>query len=115
MRNCDLAGDRSATTLRAVPRLLPCAILAAVRWRHESIAPASLLYADRRLYLHGENGEVALVAASPDGYREAGRFTPAARSPVRGDQAWVYPVVSGGRLFIREHGTLWTFDVRGRD
>jgi outer membrane protein assembly factor BamB len=83
-----------------------------VKWRQESVAPASVLYADGRLYLHGENGDVALVAASPDAYRELGRFTPAARPPARGDQAWVYPVVSGGRLFIREHGTLWAFDVR---
>jgi outer membrane protein assembly factor BamB len=82
-----------------------------VKWRHESIGPASVLYADGRLYLHGENGEVALVAASPKEYQEFGRFTPAPRPPVRGDQAWVYPVVSGGRLFIREHGTLWAFDV----
>jgi outer membrane protein assembly factor BamB len=85
-----------------------------VKWRHESIAPASVLYADGRLYLHGENGDVALVAASPVAYRELGRFAPARRPPVRGDQAWVYPVVSGGRLFIREHGTLWAFDLRKR-
>jgi outer membrane protein assembly factor BamB len=86
----------------------------AVKWRHESIAPASVLYADGRLYLHGEYGEVALVAASPEAYREHGRFTPLSRPPARGDQAWVYPVVSEGRLFIREHGTLWAFDVRTR-
>jgi outer membrane protein assembly factor BamB len=85
-----------------------------MKWRHESIGPASVLYADGRLYLHGENGDVALVAASPDAYREFGRFTPATRPLVRGDQAWVYPVVSGGRLFIREHGTLWAFDVLKR-
>ena len=85
-----------------------------VRWRHQSIGPASVLYADGRLYLHGENGEVALVDASAEAYRELGRFTPAARPVRRGDQAWVYPVVAGGRLFIREHGTVWAFDVRRR-
>jgi outer membrane protein assembly factor BamB len=85
-----------------------------VMWMDESIAPSSLLYADGRLYLHGENGDVALVAASPRGYRELGRFTPSARPVVRGDQAWVYPVLAAGRLFIREHGTLWAFDVRTR-
>jgi outer membrane protein assembly factor BamB len=85
-----------------------------VKWRHQSIGPASVLYADGRLYLHGENGEVALVGASAEAYRELGRFTPAARPVRRGDQAWVYPVVGGGRLFIREHGTVWAFDVRRR-
>jgi outer membrane protein assembly factor BamB len=84
----------------------------AIKWRDPSIGPASLLYADGRLYLHGESGEVALVAAAPDAYRELGRFLPQKRVPRRGDQAWVYPVLSNGRLFIREHGTLWAFDVR---
>ena len=86
-----------------------------VKWRHESIAPASILYADGRLYLHGEDGGVALVGASPDAYREFGRFTPVSRPAGRGDDpAWVYPVLAGGRLFIREHGTVWAFDVRRR-
>jgi hypothetical protein len=31
---------------------------------------------DGRLYLHGENGEVASVEATPEAYREKGRFTP---------------------------------------
>ena len=84
----------------------------AVKWRDESIGPASILYADGRIYLHGENGEVALVAASPDAYRERGRFTPPRRPENRGDQAWVYPVLSSGRLLIREHATLWAFNVR---
>ena len=83
-----------------------------VRWQHESIGPASILYADGRLYLHGENGAMALVGASPDAYREFGRFTPVSRPVHRGDEAWVYPVLAGGRLFIREHGTVWAFDVR---
>src|SRR5207253_1199947 len=33
----------------------------AVKWEERSIAPASLCFADGRFYLHGENGEVALI------------------------------------------------------
>ena len=84
----------------------------AVRWRDMTSGPGSILYADGRLYLHYESGEVALAAASPDAYRELGRFTPGQRPVTPGDQAWVYPVLSNGRLFIREHGTLWAFNVR---
>ena len=47
-----------------------------VKWAERSVAPAAVSYADGRLYLHGENGEVALVdlldAAAGDGAAEAG-------------------------------------------
>ena len=84
----------------------------ASKWRDESIGPSSLLYADGRLYLHGEGGDVALVEASPERYLERGRFTPPNRPKAPGDLAWTYPVLANGRLFIREHGTLWAYDVR---
>ncbi len=84
-----------------------------VLWRQRSIGAASLCYADGRLYLHGENGDVALVDPSPEEYREVGRFTPP-NAPDRGNsKAWAYPVVADGRLYIFDSGTLWCFDVKG--
>ena len=47
-----------------------------VKWQAESIGRGSVAYADGRLYLHGQNGEVALAEATPEAYREKGRFTP---------------------------------------
>jgi hypothetical protein len=35
-----------------------------VKWQDRSIAPGSLCYADGKLYVHGENGDVALVEAA---------------------------------------------------
>jgi outer membrane protein assembly factor BamB len=84
----------------------------ALKWDERSVAPASLCYADGNLYLHGENGDVALIEASPKAYAEKGRFTPPGQ-PSRGDsKAWAYPVVADGRLYIRDTGTLWCYDVR---
>jgi outer membrane protein assembly factor BamB len=85
-----------------------------VKWDERSIAPASLCYADGLLFVHGENGEVALVEASPDGYREKGRFTPAdqpAKSNAM-EKAWAYPVAVNGRLYIRDHDSLWCYAVK---
>ncbi len=82
-------------------------------WTKErGIAPASLCYADGCLYLHGErDGDVALVEAKPDDYRERGRFSPP-NIPDRGSgKAWAYPVVADGRLYIHDWGTLWCYDV----
>jgi outer membrane protein assembly factor BamB len=83
-----------------------------VKWDDRSVGAASLCYADGRLYLHGENGEVALVEATPEGYHEKGRFKPT-DPPDRGaSKAWAYPVVVNGRLYIRDIGTLWCYDVK---
>jgi outer membrane protein assembly factor BamB len=85
-----------------------------VKWQDRALGAASLCYADGRLYLHGENGEVALVEPGPEAYREKGRFTPPS-PPAHSQQmerAWAYPVVANGRLYVRDHGTLWCYDVR---
>src|SRR5262249_53998575 len=75
-----------------------------LKWENRGIGAGALCFADGRLYVHGENGQVALVEATPEGYREKGRFTPP-DAPDRGQaQAWTYPVVANGRLYIRDVG-----------
>ena len=85
-----------------------------VRWEDPGLKAASLCYADGRLYLHGENGDVALVETSPDSYREKGRFTPPDQPKKANDmeKAWAYPVVANGHLYIRDHAVLWCYDVK---
>jgi outer membrane protein assembly factor BamB len=85
-----------------------------IKWKERSLGAASLCYADGRLYLHGENGEVGLVEATPEAYREKGRFAPSGEpshsNPM--EKSWAYPVVANGRLYIRDHGDLWCYDVK---
>jgi outer membrane protein assembly factor BamB len=86
-----------------------------VKWTERGVGAGSLCYADGRLYLHGENGELALVDATPEGYREKGRFTPPDQ-PERGQsKAWAYPVVANGRFYIRDSNVLWCYDVKERE
>ena len=59
--------------------------------------------------------DLALVEATTEGYRERGRFTPPNKPEhPRGprEAAWAHPVVANGRLYIRDLGTLWCYDVR---
>jgi outer membrane protein assembly factor BamB len=82
-----------------------------IKWQERSIGAASLLAADGRLYLHGENGQVALVEATSEGYHEKGRFNPPDQ-PDRGSaKAWAYPVVANGRLYVRDVNMLWCYDI----
>jgi len=81
-----------------------------VAWRDRSVGKASVTYADGNLYILGEGNVVGLVEATPEGYREKGHF----EIPDSGLPAWAYPVVSGGRLYIRNQNTLTAYDVRAR-
>ncbi len=85
-----------------------------VKWEERALGAGSLLYADERLYLHAESGEVGLIEASPDGYVERGRFTPPEGPERLGpmEKSWAYPVLAQGRLYLRDHGSLWCYDVR---
>jgi outer membrane protein assembly factor BamB len=82
------------------------------KWQDRGVGAGAVCFAEGRLYVHGEKGDVALVEATPEAYREKGRFTPPDQ-PARGkSQAWAYPVVANGRLYIRDLGSLWCYDVQ---
>jgi len=84
-----------------------------LNWQHRSIGAASLCFAEGKLYLHGEDNTVAMVAANGSEYRELGRVTPP-NAPDRGrSKAWTYPVIVDGKLIIRDVGTIWCYDIRG--
>jgi outer membrane protein assembly factor BamB len=81
-----------------------------VMWRNRSVGKGSLTYADGYLYILGEDNIVGLAEATPAGYRETGRFRIADQSW----PSWAHPVVSGGRLYIRNQGTLAGYDIQVR-
>ena len=84
------------------------------RWQEkDKLGKGSLVYADGHLYCReeAEKGVVALLEATPSGYREKGRFTPPDRS---GKQSWPHPVVAGGRLYLRDQDVLLCYDVQAK-
>jgi outer membrane protein assembly factor BamB len=81
-----------------------------VMWRDRSVGKGSVTFADGHLYLQGEDNVVGLAEATPAGYREKGRF----RIADEGLPSWAHPVVSGGRLYIRNQRLLMAYDLRPR-
>jgi outer membrane protein assembly factor BamB len=89
-----------------------------VKWRDPSVGTASLCFADGMLYVRGQGGGgfgaekpsfVALVEATPTGYKEHGRF----EQPQHGNRpAWPHPVVANGKLYLRDQGVLFCYDVK---
>ncbi|MDX2033824.1 MAG: PQQ-binding-like beta-propeller repeat protein [Blastocatellia bacterium] len=79
-------------------------------WKNRSVGKGSLTYADGMLYLFSENNVVGLAEANPSAYVERGRFQVADQ----GWPSWAYPVVIGGKLYIRNQKTLTAYDVKGK-
>lgn len=82
-----------------------------IMWTDRSVGKGSVTYADGHLYARSERGPVALVEATPTGYKEKGRFDQPDRS---GAPSWPYPVVSNGRLYLRDQNVLLCYDVKAK-
>lgn len=85
-----------------------------VKWEERALGPCSWLVADKRIYIHAEGGDVALIEPSGDALKLKGRFTPSGlpkrMNPM--EKAWAYPVVANGKLYIRDKENLWCYDVK---
>lgn len=69
---------------------------------------ASFAAADGHLYILFSNGVMVLAKASPDEYEEVSSF----KVPGSGDRpSWAHPVITGGKLFIREGDQVHCYDV----
>jgi outer membrane protein assembly factor BamB len=79
-----------------------------VKWKERSVGQASLCYADHRIYARGFDTEVALIEATPEAYREHGRFAPPDRSKVK---AWPHPIVANGGMYLRDQDVLQCYEV----
>jgi outer membrane protein assembly factor BamB len=77
------------------------------RWAaREGFGHGSLTLADGHLYVLGDRGKLALVEATPDGFREKG-----VRQVLKG-KCWTVPTLAGGRLYLRNEKQLVALDVR---
>jgi outer membrane protein assembly factor BamB len=78
-------------------------------WRNRSVGKGSLIYADGRLYLYGENGTVGLADAAPDAYRERGRFSIQTSTS---NPAWSHLIITNGKLIVRDQDNVYAYQVR---
>jgi outer membrane protein assembly factor BamB len=90
-----------------------------VKWKVDDFGRASVTYADGQLYFHDINGDVRLVEASPNAFREKGRFTPPAQPKYKKvgkftEGAFAFPVIANGKLYIRDLGSLWAYDIQAK-
>jgi outer membrane protein assembly factor BamB len=83
-------------------------------WNSRAIGKGAVGFADGMLYcLDEQSGVVALVEASPAGFKEHGRFTLEPQTVIRVSRGgiWTHPVISNGRLYLRDQEFLSCYDV----
>lgn len=78
------------------------------RWRTRGLGMGALTAADERLIVISGEGELVIVAAEPQGYRELAR-----RPVLTGSAFWATPVLCDGRVYARSgEGELVCLDHR---
>ena len=81
----------------------------ATKWAEKSTKGGSLISADGKLIVLTEKGELVIADATPAGFHAI------SRAPVMSGRCWVQPVLSGGRLFLKNNaGTLVCCDLGGQ-
>jgi outer membrane protein assembly factor BamB len=81
----------------------------------EGIGKGAVGAADGMLYAVDEtSGTVVLVAASPTGWKESGRFTLDPQTKIRSSRGriWTHPVISNGKLYLRDQDLIYCYDVK---
>ncbi|HLQ44515.1 MAG TPA: PQQ-binding-like beta-propeller repeat protein [Planctomycetaceae bacterium] len=89
-----------------------------VVWNEKSaLGKGCLTCVDGLLYCVDErDGTVALVEASPAGWKEHGRFKLEPQTTRRSPKGriWTHPVVCNGKLFLRDQELLSCYDVKAK-
>ena len=81
----------------------------------KSVTKGAISYADGRFYhVQESDGQVLLIKADPSGYEEKGRFTlsPQTERRAKSGRIWVHPVISDGKLYLRDQEYIYCFDVK---
>jgi outer membrane protein assembly factor BamB len=76
-----------------------------IRWSQRGLGKGSLIACEERLLVLGDQGTLALVAASAEGYQEFGRV-----QALQG-RCWTSPTLASGRLLLRSLEEIVVYDV----
>ena len=82
----------------------------------DKLGKGAIAFADGMLYcLDERSGTVVLIEASPKGWNEHGRFMLDPKTKIRSPQGaiWTHPVISNGKLYLRDQDLIYCYDVKG--
>jgi outer membrane protein assembly factor BamB len=76
-----------------------------IAWQDRSFSRAQLLYADGKLVILDEDGNLGLATVTPEGLQVL------AKAPVLDNLAWTPPTLVGTRLFARDRKNIAAFEL----
>ena len=76
-----------------------------VAWRERGFAKATLLYADGKLIILDEEGNLALATATPE------KLEVHSRAKVLEEKSWTVPTLVGTRLYLRDDHNILALDL----
>ncbi len=75
------------------------------KWKEGRFGYGQVLLADGHLIVTSDQGELALIKATPEKYTEVARF-----EALKG-QTWNYPAIADGRLLVRNSNEMAAYDI----
>ncbi len=80
-----------------------------ILWRERGFAKATLLYADGKLIILDEEGNLALATATPTGLEVH------SKAKVLEEKSWTVPTLVGTRLYLRDDHSIMALDIGPAD
>ena len=84
-------------------------------WVEREIRKGAVAYADNRFYhVQEDDGKVLLFAADESGIKPHGQFVLSPQTERRSPKGriWVHPVISGGKLYLRDQEIIYCYDIK---
>ena len=78
------------------------------KWKEGRFGYGQVILTNGHLIVTSDQGEVALLKATPEKYTEVARF-----AAVQG-QTWNYPAIAEGRLLVRNSNEMAAYDLSGK-
>ena len=78
-------------------------------WGKRGLGKGSMILADGHLVVLSDRGKLMLIEASPEGFNQKGGFQALSDKDVN----WTAPSLSKGRLYLRNHQEMVSFNVKG--
>jgi outer membrane protein assembly factor BamB len=79
------------------------------KWQQRGFNKGSLLFADGHLIVLGEYGNLALVEATPAGYKEK------ASAQILKGKSWTMPTLANGKLYLRNQSEMVCLDLAAKN
>jgi outer membrane protein assembly factor BamB len=88
-----------------------------LQWNEKkALGKGAIAYADNRFYcLSEKDGKIVLIEATPNKWNPRGEFTITPQTKQRSTRGkiWTHPVISNGKLYLRDQELIHCYDVSG--